>query len=151
MPAPVAEGTRGHTRADAAPWSKGAFRGQPSWAAIEPSPCVFWDTAEPTSGAPASWRSPKSEAPSRVTLRASLTHYGEPIACGYLEGTHTWLLVVPAAVELQEDGLVSPLGRQRSRGRGGGGSLSSPVAPRRPSLAESAQDDWSLFPARGLS
>ena len=30
-----------------------------------------------------------------MTLRASLTYCGEPIACRYPESTHTWLLVVP--------------------------------------------------------
>lgn len=74
-----------------------------------------------------------------MTLRASLTYCGNPMRVDTPRApTHgcRWCL---GPVELLGPGSCLPWAGQCPQGRGRGGSLSSPVAPRRPSLAESAQ------------
>ena len=56
-----------------------------------------------------------------MTLRASLTYCGEPIACRYPESTHTWLLAVPGGCGAPGGrACVSP-GPAGAPGGGGGG------------------------------
>lgn len=85
-----------------------------------------------------------------MTLRASLTHYGEPIACRYPEGTHTWLLAVPG-------GCGAPGGRAcvspgLASAPGGRGEAGVPVLTRSPKAPFTCRVSAGLvFPARGLS
>ena len=90
-------------------------------------PPMFWGAAElehPSSGAPGQLRSPSLRWPLQGDPEGSPDLPWEPNACRYPESTHTRLPAVP--------------GGHGAPGAGRGG-LSSPVAPRRPPLAESAQ------------